>query len=74
MRFESRLLFPDGEHPPATYLQLSVENLRLTWRYVDTFLPIAAARRLRDQLTAHLDAADSCPTTSPPAFEVNFTP
>jgi hypothetical protein len=26
------------------------------------FLPIAAARRLRDQLTAHLDAAN-CPGT-----------
>ncbi|MGH3886469.1 MAG: hypothetical protein ACRDSZ_07840 [Pseudonocardiaceae bacterium] len=56
VRFESRLLFPDGEHPPATYLQLSIENLRLTWRFVDVFLPIAAARRLRDQLTTHLDA------------------
>lgn len=32
VRFESRLLFPDGEHPPATYLQLSINNLRLTWR------------------------------------------
>jgi hypothetical protein len=55
--------FPDGEHPPATYLQLSIDDLRLTRRFVDAFLSIAAARRLRDQLTAHLDAADSCPTT-----------
>lgn len=53
MRFESRLFFPDGELPPTTYLQLSIDNLRLTWRYVDAFLPIATARRLRDQLTAH---------------------
>ena len=59
VRFESRLLFTDGEHPPTTYLQLSIENLRLTWRFVDAFLPIATARRLRDQLTAHLDAADT---------------
>ncbi len=62
VRFESRLLFPEGEHPPATYLQLSIENLRLTWRGVDAFLPIAAARQLRDQLTSHLDAAHSGPS------------
>lgn len=74
VRFESRLLFPDGEHPLATYLQLHIEDLRLTWRCVDTFLPIAAARRLRDQLTAHLDTADSCPTTPPPTFVVNSMP
>jgi len=74
VRFESRLLFPDGEHPPATYLQLSINNLLLTWRFVDVFLPIAAARRLRDQLTAHLDAADSCPTTPCPASVVNSVP
>lgn len=70
VRFESRLLFPDGEHPPTTYLQLSINNLRLTWRFVDVFLPIAAARRLRDQLTAHLNTADSCPTTPFPASVV----
>ena len=74
VRFESRLLFPDGEHPPATYLQLSINNLRLTWRFVDVFLPIAAARRLRDQLTAHLDAADSCPTTPSPASVAHSMP
>ncbi len=62
VRFESRLLFPDGEHPPTTYLQLRIDNLRLTWRFVDVFLPIAAARRLRDQLTAHLDAAHNVPS------------
>lgn len=58
LRFESRLFFADGELPPTTYLQLSIDNLRLTWRCIDAFLPIAAARRLRDQLTAHLEAAD----------------
>jgi hypothetical protein len=63
VRVESRLLFPDDERPPATYLQLSIKDLRLTWRSVDAFLPIATARRLRDQLTAHLDAAHSCPET-----------
>ncbi len=74
VRFESRLLFPDGEHPPATYLQLHIKNLRLTWRFVDAFLPIATAQRLRDQLTAHLDAAHSCPTTPSPASVVNSMP
>lgn len=59
VRFESRLLFPDVEYPPATYLQLSIENLVLTWRFVDTFLSIAAVRALRDQLSSHLDAADN---------------
>ncbi len=62
VRFESRLFFPDGEHPPATYLQLRIDDLRLTCRGVDAFLPIAAARRLRDQLTAHIDAAHSGPS------------
>ncbi len=74
VRFESRLLFPDGEHPPATYLQLHIDDLRLTWRGVDAFLPITAARRLRDQLTAHLDAVDSGPTTPSPASAVNSRP
>ncbi len=73
VRFESRLLLPDGKHPPNTYLQLSIENL-VTSRFVDAFLPIAAVRRLRDQLTAHLDAADSYPTTPSPASEVNAMP
>lgn len=57
VRFESRLFFPDGEFPPTTYLQLHIEDQRLTWRGVNVFLSIAAARRLRDQLTTHLDAA-----------------
>ncbi|MGH3826892.1 MAG: hypothetical protein ACRDQX_06935 [Pseudonocardiaceae bacterium] len=61
VRFESQLFFPDGEHPPTIYLKLSIENLLLTWRVIDTFLPTTTARRLRDQLTAHLDVADSCP-------------
>lgn len=66
MRFESRLFFLDGELPSTTYLQLSIDNLRLPWRCIDAFLPIAAARRLRDQLTAHLDAADSSPSRARP--------
>ncbi|MGH3685284.1 MAG: hypothetical protein ACRDRU_20335 [Pseudonocardiaceae bacterium] len=57
VRFENRLVFSDGEHPPTTYLQVSIDNLLLTWRFIDTFLPITTARWLRDQLTAHLDAA-----------------
>lgn len=59
MRFESRLLLPDDERPPTTYLRLSIRDRRLPWRHMDAFLPIATARRLRDQLTAHLDAAYS---------------
>jgi hypothetical protein len=74
VRFESRLLFPDGEHPPTTYLQLGIEDLRLTWRCVDTFLPIAAVKRLRDQVTVHLDAAHSCPSAPSPASVVNSMP
>ncbi|MGH3753603.1 MAG: hypothetical protein ACRDRP_13050 [Pseudonocardiaceae bacterium] len=74
VRFETQLLFPDGEHPPTTYLQLSIENLRLTWRFIDAFLPIAAAQRLRDQLTAHLDAADSCPSARAQTIQDNPTP
>jgi hypothetical protein len=73
VRFESRLLFPDDEHPPTTYLQLSIENLRLTWRFVDVFLPITTARRLRDQLTAHLDAAQSCPSAQAETVHSNLT-
>jgi hypothetical protein len=50
VRFESRLFLPEDEHPSVTYLLLSLEDL------------IGTARRLRDQLTAHLDAADSDPS------------
>ena len=74
VRFESRLLFPDGEHPPTTYLQLSIENLRLTWRFVDVFLPITTAQRLRDQLTAHLDAAHSCPSARAETIHSDLPP
>jgi hypothetical protein len=74
VRFESRLLFPDGEHPHTTYLQLGIEDLQLTWCCVDTFLPIAAVKRLRDQVTVHLDAAHSCPSAPYPASVVNSMP
>ncbi|MGH3567866.1 MAG: hypothetical protein ACRDRH_17915 [Pseudonocardia sp.] len=74
VRFESRLLFPEGEHPPATYLQLSIDNLLPTWRCVDAFLPIAAARRLRDQLTSHLDAAHSGPSAQAAAGQGELAP
>ncbi len=74
VRFESRLFFPDGEHPPTTYLQLSIENLLLPWFFVDTFLPVAAARRLRDQLTAHLDAAHSWPSAQAQTIQGDLTP
>lgn len=59
VRFESQLFFPDGELPPTTYLELQIYDKRFSHRGVDAFLSIPAARRLRDQLTAHLDAADN---------------
>lgn len=65
---------PDCGHPPATYLHLRIDNLRLTWRFGDMFLPITAARRLRDQLTAHLDVVDSRPTTPFSASVVDSMP
>ncbi|MGH9181817.1 MAG: hypothetical protein ACRDY5_08900 [Acidimicrobiales bacterium] len=50
------------------------ENLLLTWRFVDAFRPVATARRLRDQLTAHLDAAAAARPRHPQASEANVTP
>jgi hypothetical protein len=51
---ESRLLDPaDDQH---VYVELSLRNLRINDQF-HVYLPLEAARRLRDQLTAHLDAA-----------------
>lgn len=56
VRCESRLLDPaDDEH---TYVELSLENLRLKWLRYHGILPVEVARRLRDQLTEHLDAVE----------------
>ncbi len=53
-RCESQLL--EATDDENTYIALSLENLRLSWvRYHGT-LPVEVARRLRDQLTEHLDA------------------
>ncbi len=62
VRWESRLFDPaDAEHP---YVELSLENLRLTWVHYYGILPLEVARRLRDQLTKHLDAV--APPGQPP--------
>lgn len=54
-RFESGLVHPLDDD--RTYLELSVESL-LLGNSVHVVLAVAGARRLRDQLSAHLDAAD----------------
>jgi hypothetical protein len=55
VRFASRLLDPgDDEH---TYLQLHLQCLRLRDNGFSWVMPLDTARRLRDQLTAHLGAA-----------------
>jgi hypothetical protein len=54
VRFESRLLDPaDDEH---VYLELHLQCLRFRGNGFSWFVPVAAVRRLRDQLTEHLDA------------------
>ena len=54
---ESRLVGLVDE--PTVYIELSVRNLRLTWLRYDGHLPVEVARRLRDQLSAHLDAVEA---------------
>lgn len=52
---ETRLLDPaDDEH---VYLELSLRCLRLRRNGFSWVVPLDTARRLRDQLTEHLDAA-----------------
>ncbi|HSL09414.1 MAG TPA: hypothetical protein VK887_15770 [Pseudonocardiaceae bacterium] len=59
VRFESRLLFPDGERPSTTYLQLRIDNRIMdesaTAEEHYTFAErlTAMARRLQDR-AAHL--------------------
>lgn len=55
VRFETCLMYP--EDGTSTYLELHVDDLRLSWRCVDVYLSVPAARRLRDRLNGHLDAA-----------------
>lgn len=51
---ESRLLDPADD--PHVYVELSLRDLRLGGQFHGC-LPLEVARRLRNQLTAHLDAA-----------------
>ena len=53
MRFESRLLDPGDDD--TTSLELRLRNLKLRDEF-SALLPLDVARRLRDQLTTHLDA------------------
>jgi hypothetical protein len=55
VRFESRLLDPGDDE--AVYLQLHLQCLRLRGNGFSWVMPLDTVRRLRDQLTAHLDAA-----------------
>jgi hypothetical protein len=56
VRFESRLLDPsDDEH---LYLDLDLRCLKLTGNGFRWVVILDTARRLRDQLTAHLDVAE----------------
>ncbi|MGH3772544.1 MAG: hypothetical protein ACRDRW_14305 [Pseudonocardiaceae bacterium] len=55
IRVESRLV--DLADDPETYLELRLKSLRLTPNDFYGLIPVTTARRLRDQLTAHLDAA-----------------
>lgn len=54
VRFETCLISPEDD---TTYLELRIKDLRLSWRCVNAYLSVPAARRLRDRLNAHLDAA-----------------
>ena len=54
VRFESRLLDPADES--KIYVALQLQNLRLKDNRFDWVVPLDTARRLRDQLTEHLDA------------------
>lgn len=51
---ESRLLDPADD--PHVYVELSLTDLRVGGRFYGC-LPLKVARRLRDQLTAHLEIA-----------------
>ena len=57
MAVESRLVGPVDDS--TVYVESSVRNLRLSWLRYDGYLPLEVARRLRDQLSAHLDAVEA---------------
>jgi transcriptional regulator with XRE-family HTH domain len=54
MRCESRLVDPVDDS--NIYVELHLQNLRLKDNRFDWFVPLDTVRRLRDQLTEHLDA------------------
>jgi hypothetical protein len=56
VRCESRLLDPGDDD--TTYLELRLRKLKIRDEFY-ALLPLDAARRLRDQLTEHLDAAET---------------
>jgi hypothetical protein len=55
VRFESQLLDPGDDED--VYLQLHLQCPRLRGNGFSWVMPVDTVRRLRDQLTAHLDAA-----------------
>ncbi|MGH3832170.1 MAG: hypothetical protein ACRDRS_17270 [Pseudonocardiaceae bacterium] len=55
VQFESRLV--DLADDPDIYLELRLKSPKLRANEFYGLMPVATARRLRDQLTAHLDAA-----------------
>jgi hypothetical protein len=56
VRFESRLLDPGDDD--TTYLELRLRKLKIRDEFY-ALLPLDVARRLHDQLTAHLDTAET---------------
>ena len=58
VRFESRLVDPADDS--NVYVKLPLRDLRFTIGRFCGALPVDTARRLRDELTAHLDAARPC--------------
>ncbi|MDQ3989034.1 MAG: hypothetical protein M3291_07535 [Actinomycetota bacterium] len=56
MRFDTRLIAPEDEPAGTVYLELYVTSVSHRRYYAHALLPVAGAQRLRDQLSAHLDA------------------
>jgi hypothetical protein len=54
LRFQTCLIDPGDDD--TTYLELRMRDLKLLRDQFYGLLPLDVARRLRDQLTAHLDA------------------
>lgn len=58
VRFETALLDPGDD--TTTYLELRLRDPQLRGEFYG-LLPLGAARRLRDQLSLHLNAAGGAP-------------